>query len=61
MGQDGPVVVKLDIRRSSQGNLEGDIAGGQDKAEREGHPLGDGSVYFGGRKAGGWICWDGDR
>ena len=44
MGQDGPVVVKLDIRRSSQGNLEGDIAGGQDKAEREGHPLGDGSV-----------------
>ena len=47
---------------AAQGNLRGDLTGGQDKSEQEGHAVGDGygSGDIRGRRAGGWRCWDGD-
>ena len=60
-GQAGLMVVTGGARKSSQGKLGGDLVGGQDKSEQEGHTVGDGSGDIRGRRAGGWRFWDRDK
>ena len=46
-------------RQDYQGNLGGDLVGGQDKANKEGHLVVGESVVIKGRQVESWRCGDG--
>ena len=58
--QEGLMVASGGAINDSQENLGVDIAGGQDKAKREGHAVGDRSRDIWGSRAGGIIFCDRD-
>ena len=58
--KEGPMVETGGSRQYSQGNFGGDLVGGQDTTDREGHPVGDRIGDIGGIWAESRRCGDGD-
>ena len=61
-GEELPMVFTGSSRRDTQGNLRGDISGGQDNSDHEVNPVGGGSrdIRLGGREAGDVETYTGD-